>query len=146
MNIEITDNPFVIVIDGKKRKTCLRSKNAPYLCVNINGKIKSVHRLIAETYIPNPNNLPQVNHINGIKTDNRIENLEWVSVSDNVKHRYNVLNKKHNSDYLRTLTNSEVKQIRIKYIPRVYTMEKLSKEYNVSKSTICRIINENLNY
>ena len=45
-----------------------------------------IHRIVAETYIPNPNNLPQVNHKNLDKTDNRVENLEWVDNRQNQEH------------------------------------------------------------
>ena len=47
-----------------------------------------VHRMVADTWIPNPNHHKEVNHINGDKTDNRVENLEWTTPSENVRHAY----------------------------------------------------------
>ena len=58
---------------------------------NGKGKYIQVHRLVAKSFIPNPKKLPQVNHIDGIKTNNIVENLEWVSISDNAIHSSRVL-------------------------------------------------------
>ena len=75
----------------RNRKLCI-NKNTGYLQVSVmkNRKMKTmqVHRIVAEHYIPNPENKPQINHINGIKTDNRVENLEWVTDSENKLHCY----------------------------------------------------------
>jgi hypothetical protein len=75
----------------RKGKPCIQSKNnLGYMTVGLtvnNVKVnKYVHRLVAEAFIPNPNNYPQVNHINCDKTDNRIHNLEWCTNSQNQIH------------------------------------------------------------
>lgn len=75
---------------GKEIKQVLNHKGYP--CVNLVKSCEkfytSVHRLVAKAFIPNPNNLPQVNHKNGNKLDNRVENLEWCSNQQNQLHAW----------------------------------------------------------
>lgn len=82
-----------VYLNGVKRKQ-YHDKDG-YSIVCLDGKKHRVHRLVAKTYIDNPDNKPQVNHINGVKDDNRVENLEWVTASENLKHAYRVLKCTH---------------------------------------------------
>jgi len=132
MNIEVTKEGKVIQ-NGKERK--LQSRNG-YMRVKLNKKTYSVHRLVAEKYIPNPMNKPFVNHINGLKSDNRIENLEWVTQEENIIHSALVLGNTHK----RKFSSEEISEIRSKYIPNKYSIAKLAKEYNTHSRSIHLII------
>ena len=67
-----------------------------YQMVNaVRGTTTYVHRMVAKTWIDNPNHCEQVNHINGDKDDNRVENLEWVTQSENIRHAYRTGLNKH---------------------------------------------------
>lgn len=105
----------------------------------VNGKSNSfrVNRLVAFAFLPNPENKPQVNHINGIKTDNRVENLEWVTSKENIYHAIkNGLSKNIGvNNYLSKLTKEDIVFIRTSGLENKILREK----FNVSKSCIDRI-------
>lgn len=81
------------VVPFYREKVLKQFKNrGGYMCVGIgskgNRKTMKIHRLVATAFIPNPQNLPEVNHKDGDKTNNCVNNLEWCTASENVRHAY----------------------------------------------------------
>ena len=113
-----------------------------YKCVqlHINGKYKweKVHRLVAMAFVPNPENKPQVNHIDGNKSNNNVLNLEWCNQSYNTKHAYKNNLIKH--------YKIEINQYDLEgnYIKTWESAKEIEKKLKIKNSQICRCCkNEN---
>jgi len=94
------------------------------------------HRLVAETYLPNPFNLPEVNHKKGIKTDNRPCAIEWNSHNENIQHavKHSLIQKGE------THRKAKVTEIQVLEIRKsIFSTKYLAEKYNVSKNTIWSI-------
>lgn len=131
-------------LKGKKLKGSLSKTGYKNVFLSKEGVVScfSIHRLIAELFIPNPYNKDEVNHINGIKTDNRVDNLEWATGSENIKHAFNKglrIEMKGVKNGRSKLTESDIISIRKNYIG--LTFEEISKKYPVSAQAISDIIN-----
>lgn len=149
-NYKVSVDGTIIGKRGKPMKGCI--DHCGYLEVTIScypqkSKRVLVHRLILSTFKPveNMENL-QVNHINGIKTDNRLDNLEWCTRSENLKHAYKMglekrmLGEKHHSH---KLTVENVKYIKKHYVKyhKQYGATALARKFNVDRTTVSDVVN-----
>ena len=113
----------------------------PYVNLSKNGKQKSfeIHRLVAKYFLSNYDSSLEVNHIDGVKTNNCVNNLEMVTRKENINHAFlnnlkiNPVGEEH---WDAKLTEQEVKEIREKYVPYVYGAKRLAKEYGVTDGCI----------
>jgi len=114
------------------------------LRVSFNNKrrVFNVHRLVAKAFIPNPKKKTQVNHKDGNPSNNHVDNLEWCTPSENVRHSFKELNRK-------PAKGNRLPQSKLNYgiaqaIRRSYVNGKsqnyLAKHYNVSRNCIYQII------
>lgn len=115
-----------------------------YLCITFsvgyNFKKFQIHRLVANEFLNNSENKPCVNHINGNKSDNRVENLEWCTYSENEKHSYSILGKVTNGICRRKIPLKDIQIIKDLYKSNVSQYE-IARKYNVSQSTIQLLVN-----
>jgi hypothetical protein len=136
------------ILKNKILKTKLDKYGYPHVQLIKQGCRKwfTIHRLVAIAFIKNPKHKPQVNHINGIKTDNRVENLEWATPKENVIHAFKIgLSpcKKGESHSQNKLTEKMVLEIRERHQKKETNLQ-LSKEYGVANQTISKIVNNKL--
>lgn len=105
-------------------------------------KTMSAHRLVAEAFIPNPDSLPEVNHINGVKDDNRVENLEWVTPSENVRHSIatGLRVTKRGLQNPKSFFNEENIQECVNLREQGHTYESISKMFGTSRHVVSRSI------
>ena len=140
----------VVTRNGKIIKARLRA-GYPCYTESINNKQRDVyvHRKVAELYIPNPNNLPCVNHIDGDKLNNDVSNLEWVTHKENSQHAskmglndYQRTRKTKNNVSARKVTMTQANEIRSKYVSgsRTHGARSLGREYGLPHTAILSIL------
>jgi hypothetical protein len=139
------------VIKGRMLKPWINTKGYPSVTLSINSKVKymRVHRIVARAFIPNPLNLPEVNHINEIKTDNNVSNLEWCTHLQNIRHgtgiERSVAKRRLNPNKKNRGEGCGTSKLKNEQVIEIYKSNKLyielTKNYGVSFSCISNIKN-----
>jgi len=147
-------------ISNKYLKPTMNRCGYYYVSLYLNTYVKkyTIHRIVAKTFISNPYNKPEVNHINGVKTDNRVENLEWCTSLQNMIHAWEMgLIKpcKHTQEFkdilsnermgvgnpMASLTYNEVIDLRIDFNNKINRKD-IAKKYNISLRSVYAIGNK----
>lgn len=139
---KISKNGDIISYKRCKKGILLKSykNNSGYLYVTLSNKgitkRYAVHRLVAETFIPNAYNKPTVNHLNGVKTDNRLNNLEWSTYHEQLKHSFDTKLRKNQCNIER-----KCKLLTKKNVTEFKTLKDLSIFLNHKRGFINNCIN-----
>ena len=106
---EIHNNGIIIKLKTNQPIKQYIHKTKGYIFVSLNNSSVLLHRVIAKTFIPNPNNYPEVNHIDGNKLNNDISNLEWCTAKQNTQHAVdNNLRKTPKGKYVINTTTNKI--------------------------------------
>lgn len=118
-----------------------------YILVTLHGKQIPVHRLVAEAFIPNYEKKPEVNHIDGNKMNNAVDNLEWVTRAENQKHAVdNGLQPKPAKTYQGKFTAEQREEIKRLWDSGMFSRRQLAIKYGVSHTCVNDIINDKYKY
>ena len=135
---------------SKQRNIKLIAHSSGYIVVNLyqpkhDKKVMKqyrVHKLVAEYFVPNPNDYPEINHEDGDKTNNQHTNIKWCDHSYNMQHAYkNHLIVRNKGIRTTKLNPDKVKEIRLRYKYENISQLKLSLEFGVRESTIRNVVN-----
>ena len=138
-------NPNGRVRGIKRGKDLAHANNGYYkfvgLCKNGKSKYMYVHRLVALSFIPNPKNKPEVNHIDGDKSNNYVDNLEWCTTKENCSHavKTGLRNHKGEKNIKAVLTAQEVIAIRQVNYNKI-SQARIARIYGVYYTAISKII------
>jgi len=149
---QVSEYGYIRNIRKNKKKECKVSVNKKGYCQitlwkNNKYKTIAIHRIVATAFVKNKSEKPQVNHIDGNKQNNHFSNLEWATSSENIKHSYDVLNKKANKPWkgkkgIENPTSKPVNKLSMdgSFLHRYDNITQAAKDIGSFTTNICKTI------